>query len=117
MIELATAGGDAHSIAIWVLGSLAAAGALLVLRLLWKAGTATSKIIRFVLPHFEPPTEMEIREGKKDVTLPARLHALEDNAHELSERLTAHMEADEVTNDATDKRLSLIESAVIGGRS
>ena len=45
---------------------------------LWRSTKVLQAVERFVLPHFEPPTEAEIRGGVRDLTVPARLGRLEE---------------------------------------
>lgn len=45
---------------------------------LYRSTKVLQAVERFVLPHFEPPTEAEIRAGAKDLTVPARLGRLEE---------------------------------------
>ena len=72
---------ELHSVIVTVLGACSVAAIIAactaVIRRTISADRINREIGKYVVPHFQPPTPEEIRQGAPDRTIPARIKSLE----------------------------------------
>ena len=82
---------DADAVGSQLLATVGAAAICALCALVWRILRAVQRMNDHVLPHFVPPSADEIREGKRDNTIPARLGRLEDQQATTAAELSTHL--------------------------